>query len=106
MPLDEERCAYCNKKLGTGQIHDFIESENRFVKFCLSNCNEKYMNKIKEVEIMEIKDDLLDMLVKLGKLKADDPKAYKQTVSVLEDLSKVLEGTIDRVIKILQRLDD
>jgi len=53
---------------------------------------------------MQIKEDLWDVLIKLGELKGEDPAKYKKTISVVEDLIKVLEGSAERILKLLEKL--
>ena len=101
----EEVCAYCKKPLpNCGQLQAFIQLEDRYRSFCLGNCHEKYVKKIQEVEVMQLKEDLWDVLLKLGELKDEDPEKYAKTISVIEDLIKVVEGSAERILKLLERL--
>lgn len=59
---------------------------------------------------MQTKEDLWDVLFKLGELKEKNPQKYGITISVIGDISKALEGSLERMIEkvigILQGLAD
>jgi len=103
--MTKEPCAYCGADINPfGCILAFVKMENRSKSFCGMECYNKYLDKSKEVEIMQIKEDLWDILTNLGELKAEDPEKYEKTISVIEDLIKLLEGSAGRILALLEKL--